>query len=101
MTGWKPPRALVVSWLGLIGLLTLTVAAAYQPLGAFNTVVAMTIALAKAVLIAAVFMDLWRGKALTLVFAGAGFFWLALMLWLAFADYMTRPDFPPQGGLFG
>jgi len=27
------------------------------------------------------------------VLAGAGFFWLAIMLWLALADYVTRVRF--------
>jgi cytochrome c oxidase subunit 4 len=91
---WYPPRALVLSWLGLLGLLGLTVFVAYQPLGTFNTVIALTIATMKALLIAAVFMELRERNGLTLAFAGAGFFWLAIMLWLAFSDYLTRPNFP-------
>jgi cytochrome c oxidase subunit 4 len=88
---WYPPRALVFSWLGLLGLLGLTVFTAYQPLGAFNTPIALAIASAKALLIAAVFMELREHNALTIAFASAGFFWLAIMLWLAFSDYSTRP----------
>lgn len=91
MNNWYPPRALLLSWLGLLGLLGITVFAAYQPLGSFNTVIAMTIAFAKALIVVAIFMELRHGSALTISFAGAGFFWLAIMLWLALADYMTRP----------
>ena len=69
--------------------------AAYLPLGATNTVVAMAIAVTKAALVAAIFMDLRERNPLTLTFAGAGFFWLGIMLWLTLADYMTRPNFPP------
>jgi cytochrome c oxidase subunit 4 len=88
-----PPRALVVSWLALMALLALTVLGAYQPLGAFNTALALTIALAKALIVAVVFMELRERSGLTIAFAGAGFFWLAIMLWLALADYLTRPNF--------
>lgn len=91
----RPARILVISWLGLLTLLALTTGAAYLPLGATNTVVALFIATIKAALIAAIFMELRESQRLTLTFAGAGFFWLAIMLWLTLADYTTRPNFPP------
>ena len=91
---WYPPRALVLSWVSLLALLGFTVFVAYQPLGAFNTAIALGIATIKALLIAAVFMELRERNGLMIAFAGAGFFWLTVMLWLAFADYSTRPNFP-------
>jgi len=94
---WHPPRALVLSWLGLMLLLALTVTVAYLPLGSANTVIALAIAAIKALLIAAIFMELRERSGMMIAFAAAGFFWLAIMLWLAFADYVTRPDFPPAG----
>ena len=75
-------------WLALI--IGLTVVGAYLPLGAFNTGLAMAIALGKALIVAAIFMELRERNALTIVFAGAGFFWLGIMLVLALSDYMTR-----------
>jgi cytochrome c oxidase subunit 4 len=92
---WYPPRTLVLSWFGLLALLGLTVFAAYQPLGTFNTVVALAIATGKALLIAAIFMELRQRNGLVIAFAGAGFFWLSIMLWLASSDYATRANFPP------
>jgi cytochrome c oxidase subunit 4 len=89
-----PPRVLLGSWLGLLVLLALTVFAAYQPLGTFNTVLALAIASGKALLVAAFFMELRRSHGLKLAFAGAGLFWLAIMLWLVFADYLTRANSP-------
>ena len=91
---WYPPRALVLSWVSLLALLGLTVLVAYQPLGTFNTIIALGIATVKALLIAAVFMELRERNGLMLAFAGAGFFWLSIMLWLAFSDYITRPSLP-------
>lgn len=92
----RPPRILVASWLGLLAFLALTVTAAYLPLGAANTVVAMMIAAAKATIVATIFMELRERHPLTIPFAGTGFFWLGIMLWLALADYVTRPNFPPD-----
>jgi cytochrome c oxidase subunit IV len=88
----RPPRILLLSWLGLLAS---TVAIAYLPLGAANTVIAMGIAAIKGALVAAIFMELRERNPLTLTFAAAGFFWLGIMLWLALTDYLTRPAFPP------
>jgi cytochrome c oxidase subunit 4 len=90
MTDWRPPFALVASWLGLLALLASTIALAYLPLGAFNFVVALAIGAAKAAVVAAFFMELWHRGARTLVFATAGLFWLAILLWLGLMDFMTR-----------
>jgi cytochrome c oxidase subunit 4 len=89
----SPPRALLLSWLGLLALLGLTVFAAYQPLGVLNTGIALAIAVGKASIVAVIFMELPRGNRIKMVVAGAGFFWVAIMLWLALADYLMRPDF--------
>ena len=94
MKAWLPPQGLLLSWLGLLGLLGLTVLGAYQPFGAFNTVLALAIAVSKATIVAVIFMELRRGNALTIAFAGAGLFWLGIMLWLALADFLTRPALP-------
>jgi cytochrome c oxidase subunit 4 len=89
----RPPRALLWSWAGLLGLLALTVTLAYQPL---TGIVALLIALAKALIVAVVFMELRAARPLVIAVAGTGFFWLAILLWLSAMDFMTRPDFPPR-----
>jgi cytochrome c oxidase subunit 4 len=90
MEKWRPPFPLVASWLGLLALLALTVTLAYQPLGTFNAVAALSIGSIKALIVAAVFMELRQRGPRTLIFAGAGFFWLAIMLWLGSMDFLTR-----------
>lgn len=55
---------------------------------------ALLIAVAKASIVAAIFMELRERSALTAAFAAAGF-WLAILLWLAVTDFITRPNFPP------
>lgn len=91
MRPWHPPRLVVGAWLALLLLLALTVLGAYQPLGTGNTVLALAIATAKALIVLAVFMELYESNALTTGFAAAGFFWLGILLWLSLADFVTRP----------
>jgi cytochrome c oxidase subunit 4 len=90
MTRWRPPIALVTAWLALLALLALTVTLAYMPLGTFNAVVALTIGSIKAAIVAAIFMELRHRGARTLIFAGAGLFWLGILLWLGLMDFLTR-----------
>jgi caa(3)-type oxidase subunit IV len=58
MRRWHPPLILVWALLGLLALLGLTIALAYQRLGGFNTPIALAIATTKAVVVAAIFMEL-------------------------------------------
>jgi cytochrome c oxidase subunit 4 len=92
-TSWHPPRVLLLSWLSLLALLGITVVLAYVPFGSANTVIALTIALVKGGIVAAVFMTLRSARPLTVAFAAAGFYWLSIMFWLTFADYVTRATF--------
>jgi cytochrome c oxidase subunit IV len=90
MTRWRPPLVLVVAWLALLALLASTVTLAYVPLGSLNAVAALSIGTIKAAIVAAVFMELRHRGAYTFVFAGAGLFWLSILLWLGMMDFMTR-----------
>jgi cytochrome c oxidase subunit 4 len=85
-----PTKTYLAIFVALMVLLGLTVGLAYVDLGKLNLAVAMGIAVAKAALIVSFFMHLRYGQRLTWVFAGAGFFWLAIMLALTMGDYATR-----------
>jgi cytochrome c oxidase subunit 4 len=87
---WHPSRALLGAWLALLLLLTMTVVLSYVPLGSFNGVIALLIAATKAAIVAAIFMELRHRDARTYIFAGAGLFWLGILLWLGMMDFMTR-----------
>jgi cytochrome c oxidase subunit 4 len=87
---WRPPFALLGAWLALLALLALTVTLSFVPLGNFNSGIALTIAATKAVIVAAVFMELRHRGARTYIFAGAGLFWLGILLWLGMMDFLTR-----------
>ncbi len=74
----------------LMALLGATVAIAYIHLGKLNVIAALTIAVIKAVLIILYFMHVRYSSRLVWIFAGAGFFWLAILFALSFADFFTR-----------
>lgn len=74
----------------LLAFTALTVWVAYLDLGPLNTVVAMAIAVTKAVLVLLFFMHVWYAPKLTKIFASTGFFWLLIAFALTLADYFTR-----------
>jgi cytochrome c oxidase subunit 4 len=74
----------------LLGLLALTIGAAYVDLGPFNTIVAMSISVAKGLLIVLFFMHVRGSGRLIWIAAATGFFWLGIMLVLAMSDFATR-----------
>ena len=76
---------------GLLMILTAaTVGAAYVDLGALNTVVALGIAVVKAVLVILFFMHVWESTRLTKIVVVSGFFWLGIMFALTLSDYLSR-----------
>jgi caa(3)-type oxidase subunit IV len=78
-------------WLGLLGLLVLTVAGAHLPLGSFNVVLALGIAATKALLVGLFFMHLRRPDPLLRLAASAAGLWILFLFALSFADLLTRP----------
>jgi len=92
-------RPYVVIFVLLLALLGAAVGVAYVPtddfkLRAILTVAAYTIATIKAVLIILYFMHVKEGSKVTWVFAGASFFWLAIMILLTLNDYYNRGAIP-------
>jgi len=77
-------------WLALLALQGLNLVSAYLPLGPFNVVVNVGISIVKALLVMGVFMHLSRSPAVIRIAAGAGFFFLTLLLVLSLGDYLTR-----------
>jgi cytochrome c oxidase subunit 4 len=81
-------------FLTLMVLTAVTIFVAYVDLGPLNTVVALTIAVTKALLVVLYFMHVRYSSRLTWVFVAAGFFWLAIMVALILSDYETRDWLP-------
>jgi len=68
----------------------LTWQVAYFDLGPLNTVVALGIAVFKAVLVVLFFMHVRQGTRLTWVVVLSGVFWLGILLLVTMSDYLTR-----------
>jgi cytochrome c oxidase subunit 4 len=77
-------------WAVLLVLLVMTWGVAKFDLGQWNIVAAMTIAIAKLLLVILIFMHVRYSTKLIWVFVAAGFFWLFIMLTLTMGDYLTR-----------
>lgn len=85
-------RTIWTCWAALMVLLALTTALAFVPLGRAQLGVSLAIACTKALLVLLLFMELKASSGLVRVFAGAGFFWLLIMIVLTSADYTHRTD---------
>ena len=77
-------------WLALICATALTTVVSYLELGWLNIVVALLIAVAKASLVAWIFMGVRYTTNLTKLFVVAGLVWLGIMVLITFSDYSTR-----------
>ena len=90
-------RTYALVFLTLLVFTVLTTAIAFVDLGGgWNNVAALTIAVAKAVLVILYFMHVRYSDKLTWVFLGAGFFWLLIMLGGIMEDVRTRPSLSPE-----
>ncbi len=81
----------------LMALTALTVWAAFQHLGIWNTPLALGIAVTKAALVALIFMHLRYSPRLTAFVVGASVLWLAFLVVITLSDYLTRPWLPIYG----
>ncbi len=88
-----PVRTYVTVFVVLICLTGLTVFASRMQLGGLAMTVALLIAGAKTTVVMLWFMEVKFSEKLIKIIAGAGFFWLAILIALSLADYMTR-DWP-------
>lgn len=91
-SGPKPPSLASNLWVlvGLLLLLGLTAGSAFIPMGAFNTVANVGIAVAKALLVMLFYMRLRSDNPLLHIVASAGFAWLAVLIAMSLADMLTR-----------
>ena len=74
----------------LMVLLAITVGVAFIPLGPFNVLVALAIAVTKALLVVLYFMHVKYNSKLTWVFASGGVLWLLIMIILTMGDFIAR-----------
>jgi cytochrome c oxidase subunit 4 len=84
------PRLYLVVFVVLLALTALTVLVASVDLGPLNTPVALGIAAGKAMLVVLFFMHLKEAPGILWLAAGAGFFWLGILILLTMSDVATR-----------
>lgn len=86
------------SFVALMALLVLTIAASHVSLGTgVSSALAFTIALIKAVIVVLYFMHVRYGTRLVWVWSAVGFFWLIIMFAITLSDYVFRSIVRVQG----
>lgn len=92
------PGFYVAIFAALLVLTGATVFVARIDLGVMNDVVALTIAVTKALLVLLFFMHIRYSTRLTALTAVAGFLWLAILIGITLTDYITRITVLPVAG---
>jgi len=87
-------RGYFVVFGALMAFTALTVWAAFQHLGVWNTPVALAIAMTKALLVALIFMHLRYSPKLTAFVVAASVLWLVILIVITASDYLTRTWLP-------
>jgi len=84
-------KTYILVWAALLVLTVFTVWIAQLNLGPFNDIVALAVAVSKALLVILFFMHVKdASERLTKVVIISSIFWLLIMLGLSLADYSTR-----------
>jgi cytochrome c oxidase subunit 4 len=85
-----PVRIYFTIFAVLLGLTAVTVIVSGIDLGRMNTVVALAIAVTKAVLVILYFMHLRYSTRLTWLVMSSGFVWLGILILFTMTDVLTR-----------
>lgn len=85
------PRVYITIFAALMVLTAVTVMVGFYDFGRWNDIVAMAIAVTKGVMVVLYFMHVKYSSRLTKLVVVGGFFWLAILITLTLADYLTRP----------
>jgi cytochrome c oxidase subunit 4 len=89
-------RTYVLTFVALLALTGVTTAAAFVDLGPANDLVAIGIALTKALLVAVWFMHLRWSQWLVRIFAIGSIAWLLLLIGMVLADFVSRGWIPSR-----
>ena len=85
-----PVKTYLGVFLALMLLTAVTVWAAGQDFGPYNTLVALTIAVSKATLVVLFFMHVKYGSSLVKLAVVSALVWLGLLVVITMSDYRTR-----------
>jgi cytochrome c oxidase subunit 4 len=89
-TATHPAKIYWRNCVALMLLLAVTWTVGYINLGMFNVIIALAIAITKALLVALFFMHIKGSSRLLHLAATVGVIWLLIMLLLTLTDYVTR-----------
>jgi cytochrome c oxidase subunit 4 len=92
----EPKRTYILIFLALMVMTGLTTLMAFLDLGVLNTPAALAVAVTKALLVVLFFMHVRHSTMLTKIVVFGGTFWLALMIGITMADYMSRGWLPEK-----
>jgi len=92
------PRLYLAIFAALMALTVITWLVAQVDLGWANDVVALAVAVTKAVLVILFFMHVRHSTRLTALTAIGGFFWLAILILITLSDYASRGALLPVPG---
>jgi cytochrome c oxidase subunit 4 len=87
---WRQYAGHIKVWVALMILLLLTFGSSYLKLGAWNSMINLFIAVAKALLVAIYFMELRRASPLLRIASVTALLTLGLLFGLSGTDYSTR-----------
>lgn len=93
-----PIRVYLAVILSLMALTIVTVWVAFLDFGFLNDVIAVGIAVLKALLVAMYFMHLRYSAPITRLFAGAGAIFFVILIALSLSDYRSRAWLPYPDG---
>ena len=83
-------KSYLLVFAALMVLTAVTVAVAFIDLGILNDILALTIAVTKAILVVLIFMHVLHSSRMTKLSIVAGFLWLAILIGLTLTDYLSR-----------
>jgi cytochrome c oxidase subunit 4 len=90
-----PVRRFLWVLAALLGLLAVSAGSALLRLGVWNPIINFAVSVTKTLLVMAVFMHETEARRLTRLVSALGFIWLAMLMSLSLADFLTRSPLPP------
>jgi cytochrome c oxidase subunit 4 len=94
----EPKKVYLRVFAALMVFTVVTVWASTVDLGPLNIVVALVIAVCKALLVVLFFMHVRYSRPLTQIVVAGGFLWLIILLVLTLSDYFSRGWLPAPAG---
>jgi cytochrome c oxidase subunit 4 len=91
------PLPFIIAWLAMIVLVGVSMWTAFLGIGKWAPIAECGIAAVQATILFLLFMRLKGPPSLKWMYAGSGFFWLALLFGYTFLDYATRRGWPWRG----